>query len=547
MILRPISLTFLTFLCLLVTALLMFCAIYSLKHGSLLAYTGDIYGGRYFLFGFLPQITAAILLLYIHAVMSALIRILPFAMMASAHPETRAMASFMRLHPASLLAPQLQYLSVYPALGVCFILLWLVVFTIPLQSSVFAAVVSNGGWQWAAVQGVIWTLIVIYILITAALIYIIVFIHNPRTGLQWDPRDLADILAMLPLSNSLQHYTGIGSARHEKESQSQVGRRIDRLGYWRTTNSEDGIFYCIGEAGGPTTRYSMQSGKAVLKAPKPKHHAGQDLDPEAQQPKTEVNSDYLPWYLGGMCMILWPLIACVLLIALFIVSFLPSTALHKGFRALVVVKPDGEGFSSANFLYSFVPSVVGMVLYLLFQPLDMAFRVLQPWAELRSPEGAVAERSLLVDYAACLPGVVVVKAAANKHYRVAALSLLSPLSILLPVLGGGLFFPLTTLPSGRLLMLANLSAFYVVLAFLILYLLALLLVMAGRRRIAMPHAVTCLAEVLSLLRGSKVLGEREFEVAKGKVELATRLVAKARSGEPKKFAFVAGRGIERVV
>jgi hypothetical protein len=61
-ILRPFSIIFLIFLCLLMTVALMFCAIYSTSHSGMVAYAGSLTDGQYFLFQFVPQILAAILL-----------------------------------------------------------------------------------------------------------------------------------------------------------------------------------------------------------------------------------------------------------------------------------------------------------------------------------------------------------------------------------------------------------------------------------------------------------------------------------------------------
>lgn len=59
MILRPFSMITLSLLCLSMIAAIMFCAIYSTYHNGLAGWVSGIYGGRYFAFGFLPQIFGA--------------------------------------------------------------------------------------------------------------------------------------------------------------------------------------------------------------------------------------------------------------------------------------------------------------------------------------------------------------------------------------------------------------------------------------------------------------------------------------------------------
>src|SRR5436305_4777053 len=79
--LRPLSMITIMILCLLMIAMLLFCAIYSMRHAGLVAYAGGIHSAQYFLFQFVPQILAAIILLYIESIMSAVSRITPFTMM----------------------------------------------------------------------------------------------------------------------------------------------------------------------------------------------------------------------------------------------------------------------------------------------------------------------------------------------------------------------------------------------------------------------------------------------------------------------------------
>ncbi|KAE8444342.1 hypothetical protein EG329_000652 [Mollisiaceae sp. DMI_Dod_QoI] len=359
------------------------------------------------------------------------------------------------------------------------------------------------------------------------------------SGLMWDARSLADIVALLPRSNCLRDYPGTDIMRKREDIQHKLDLRSDRLGYWRTPNANQGIFYCIGEEGASTRQYTLQSGKIHEKTTN--MDDASDIEKAAQLYNTNTRFRYIPWFLRDTFVIFWSVAAFFLLLALFIVSFLPSTAIRYGFPPLVNVIPNSAGYSPANFLYSFIPAIIGMFLYLFFQPLDMAVRKLQPWAELGSPHGAIAEQSLLLDYPALLPIECTFKALRNGHYRVALLSLLSFVFILLPILAGGLFFPLTT-PSNTVRMIPNLPSFYIILALLILYLFGLISLIPNRHALHLPHGVDCLAEILSFVYSSQILDDAAFRAPKSKADLATRLMATKVRGERNRYAFGVYRG-----
>ncbi len=247
-------------------------------------------------------------------------------------------------------------------------------------------------------------------------------------------------------------------------------------------------------------------------------------------------------YLGFYgIVVFWCVAGFILLLALFIVSFLPSTTIRNGFSPLVPVVAISGGFSVAKFLYSFIPSIIGMLLYLFYQPLDMAFRKLQPWTELGKSEGATAEESLLLDYTAALPISCTITAFSARHYRVALTSLLSFFFIVIPILAGGVFFPLTT-PTLQIRMIPNLPAFYIILALLTLYLFGLLLLIPNRYPMHLPHDVSCLAEIFSFVYNSGILDDASFRVPKSKADLVTRLMAVKARGEVNRYAFGVYKG-----
>jgi hypothetical protein len=539
-ILRATSMITLSLLCLMMIAALMFCAIYSSHHQGLVGWSDGIWGGLYFIFGFLPQVLAAVILLYVQGVVSAITRIMPYALMAMNDADSRTKALFLGIYPKCFLWPRLDGPG---SIGVANVFFWLTIFTIPLQGCLFAVIPVGGGWRWAAVQGVAWTLVAIYVLVLVATVISGVFFFRRTTGLLWDPRSLADLVVLLPGSNSLKDYPGTEVMRNRKQIEERLAMRSDRLGYWKTQDPAQGIFYCVGEEGTSTRRYTLAAGKIHEKPSNDdgfEPYQSSDVEIAADLYSRATRFRYIPWQLRDATIIFWSITAFILLLALIIISFLPSTAIRHGFLPLVPAAPDSQGFTPANFLYSFVPSVIGMLLYLLFQPLDMGLRKLQPWAELGNTDGTTAKRSLLLDYTADLPIECTLKALRRGHYRVAIVSLLSFLFILLPLLAGGLFFPLTI--SNDVRMMPNLPSFYILLAVLILYLIGLLILIPNRHQMRLPHSVDCLAEIFSFVYNSGILTDAAFNSPPTKSDLITRLMALSATGYESRYAFGIYRG-----
>lgn len=530
-ILRPFSMLTLCFLCLLMNAAIIACAVYSTSHQGIVAWSTTIYGGRYFVFGFLPQILAACIMIYVQCVIAATTRIMPFVMMAAGDSDARINARSINIYPSCLLLPRWD--GFMPN-----ILFWLIIFTIPLQSCLFSVIPVGIEWRWTAVQAVAWTLVAIYFLIIVATVWTGLLLRRNTSGLMWDPKSLADLITLLPQSNCLRDYTGTDILATKKEILSKLGDRSDRLGYWTTKYRTGQMFYCIGEEGSTTRRYTLEFGKIQEKSTQIHSH---DVERAADLYSRAIRFRHISWYLRDTFVILWAVTAFFLLLALFVLSFLPSTAISKGFAPLVPILPDTQGFSASNFLYSFIPSLLGMILYLIFQPLDMALRILTPWAELSKPQGQSATKSLLLSYTADLPVICTINAIVHKHYRIAFTSILSFLFILLPILAGGVFFPLTT-PANEVRMIPSLPAFYIILSLLILYLFGLLALLPHRRQLHLPHGVSCLAEIFPFLHNSPILSDATFNSLRSKSDLITRLLTLNAAGREKKFAFGIHRG-----
>ncbi|KAL2255606.1 hypothetical protein VTK26DRAFT_3023 [Humicola hyalothermophila] len=513
-------------LCVLMVAALTFSAVYSHLRQGLLEWAG-IHGGRYFLFRILPQLVAAFILLYAQFLASTMFRILPFVRLASEAEEQRDGALFQDLY-LSFLWPRL----VGPwNVWVPLLVTWLMSFTIPLQSSLFTVILVDQVWTWATVQGVAWTLVALYLaLLVSTVIVWRYWAGLETTGLIWDPRSLADIAAIVSETNTAGDYRGTQLARSRDGIKFALRRRGgDRLGYWTWKNGRPGLWHGLGSpnddgsilplpdpsSGQPMERHHEKQTAVLATAGNPAFDADHDHDQdmEASHPSSQARQRYLPWCLRTNHLLWFTITAFVVVVAIFIASFFPSTRITAGFLPGLDAAPRPGAFSAADFLYSFLPSLLGLPPFLLFQAIDLHLRVLQPWAALSADPlaGAPASTSLLADYAACAPLQSTLRALRNRHWGVAATSLLAVLFLLVPVLAGGMFMALTIITptttasaeAGDVVrMFPNFPAFALLLALLLVYLaalLALLLVPGWRSALRMPHAVTCLAEIVGYL------------------------------------------------
>lgn len=528
--LRPLSLATLVLFCISTIVGLGLCIEFA---DGLWAHTGS-FDAKYFTFRFLPQIIAAALFLWLEGVMAALGRIVPYVQMTSENHQARQKSLFLPFQPTTLLWPRFSYFSSGQLhLGVCSVLIWPAILTIPLASCLFTVTNINGLWKYSTVTSIAGVLITIYVLIVLGLVGIILNFIRRETGLLWDPRSLADIIALLSRSNCMDDYEGSEDASDVAELREKLEHRADRLGYWRTTNPTQDIFYCIGEEGAPIRRYGMNRGRVEPSIREKTRYSG---DTEAQMLTTRPS--YIPWYLRRSALLLWPVAFGALLVALFIVSFLPSIALRSGFRPQLSSTPNRAHFIPSSFFYSFVPSTIGLALYGALRPMTYSIARLTPWTELARTYGTRALPSILADYSASssVPFAALSLAIENRHWLVALLAVVHPLMILLPILSGGMFAAYTTFPSQTLLVLTDMAAFYVILVLLVGYFIALMAVSLAlvpweaQEKMKLPSGMSCLAEVVSVTGQSGLRGDAAFRAVRGRTDLRTRLVGARERG-----------------
>lgn len=556
-VLRPLPMIVLVACCILMIGALIFCNIWSTQHNGLWDYDG-VGSGRYFVFQFLPQLLASVIILWLFVVEAAVHRVLPFTALSSERSSERlSVLHSMPLFPSRFLLPNVGYFGQRQSLlGFCFFIFWISIFTIPLQASAFQTrLISLGGqdtWRWTAVLPVAWTLVALYALLAIALLTTLTYFNKRRTGLIWDATSLADLLVLIQRSNILHEFDGSETyleSRPEKPTSSY------RLGYWRMSNEPHDIFYAIGEENKPMRRYSLLQGKLREKALEPAFQDPAGFDIEGQRPlksatlgslqikihSPAVRYRWTPWFLQDTFLIAWIATAIVLLVAFIVVSFVRH-AVRDGFVPLLTSSTNSLGFSPADFLYSFIPSLIGLIFFLLWQSIDMYFRALQPFSNLANPRGTSAAESVLLNYTSCSPVAVTVKAAAAGHYKVAWLSFVSLLSVTLPILGGGIFTAQYFTSKQEVRVAACMPAFYALLGFVILYATSFLFIWPTQRR-HLPHDIKTLADLISFVYQSPMLNDAAFKGPRSKTDLVTRLLS-APPGEKTqpRYAFGVFRG-----
>ncbi|KAI0998091.1 hypothetical protein K3495_g10100 [Podosphaera aphanis] len=532
MILRPFSFFTLSCACIFMIAFL--SVVESMHKIGFAGWNGKMSGRQFFLFRVSPQLLAGLIFIYIQCVSSAITRIMPFISLAANDARQRSEGLFMILHPTIFRPIRGKKLRI----NICLCIYLLSILIIPLQSAMFTVTPVNKSWQWVTVKGIIRTLIVIYSLILGASIVSGLFFHHRITGLMWDPRSLADIVTMLPRSNALKDYSGTDILKSTEDIRNRLDARHERLGYWKLQNSPTELFYCLGEEGvtlqhSPWKTMDRLSELTLGRCP--------DAERPAPRHDRRIRYRFIPWYMRDLSVVIWSMIGFTFLLVILTLSFVPPVAIRKGFAPFSNGVSKLPSFSIANILFSFVPSIIGMLLYLLFQPLDMALRILKPWTELSGPEGATADESLLLDYSAALPIQSTLSAISAGHYRIAATSFLSDLFVFIPILSGALFSP-EILPSTSVRIMPNPCVAIILLVLFLMYLFGLLLLISGHDRMYLPHGVTCLAEIISFFHNSHILEDAAFLGVRTKAELATRLLAEKTSGGTHRWAFGVFRG-----
>ncbi|KAL9608130.1 MAG: hypothetical protein Q9167_007022 [Letrouitia subvulpina] len=536
--LRIFPLLSLTICCLLMGAVMVFSNVWSSHHRGLWHYDG---AGtrRYFVLQYLPQLVAIAIEVWLIVVQCALHRILPFMIMHSEKRAGNSVAAFSApLFPTNMLLPNLWcFRHGEPGFGLFFISVWVSLFTVPLQSCLYQTryydIDGSNEWRWTSVQPIAWILFAVYIMIAFTLVFLFYKLRRNPTGLKWDPRSLADVLVLFQRSNILSYL--LGSEIRDLDSTSIPGKRFS-LRYWATSKTQGEIFHGIEEHFANLEGFSRAFRIRESRGGASSSGDPAALDVESQRPykvstldslRKNVHSPFvrygwLPWFLKDTFVVAWIVVVTILMLAFVIVSFV-NGPVERGFLPLLPAPTTTDGFSPADFLYSFLPCLIGTVLLLLWQPIDLYFRALQPFSNLATVRGCQAESSILLDYVACLPGEVTVRAVLAGHYKVAWISFISLMSITLPVLSGGIFTAQFFVETQDIRMAASMPGYYALVVFVVLYSLSFLAIWPTKKR-SLPHDISTLGQIISYVYGSQLMDDAAFWQPRSKTDLVTRLL-----------------------
>ncbi|RMZ89601.1 hypothetical protein DV736_g3168, partial [Chaetothyriales sp. CBS 134916] len=517
------------FLCLLVITGLLFSNIFALRNHGLYDYDGYA-TPRYFVFQYLPQMLGMILLIWLFVIEAAIYRTVPYLSMSSTGaPHTLLQDS--RILPSNFVHPDLSWFKIHGrSLGVSFVIFWITNFTIPLLSCLYQTQwVTNDGparWRWTTVQGVGWTLFVLYLFLVAALILALIHIHRQESGLMWDSASLADLIVLFQKGNILPDF-------ERTEVDATVGDSLPprslRLGYWTTSQRPD-IFYGVGEEKVSVNRLSanmelllrekgLDSQTSSFDIERQRYSYASAFTRSIHSPFTRYR--WVPWFVRDGAVLAWIIAAVCLIIAFLVVSFV-NKAVQHGFLPQLPSRTRAGGFSSANFLFSFLPALLGMFLFLVWQPIDTYFRAVQPFTNLARPSGDSAERTILASYNACYPGEAVIQALINRDFKVAYIAFIGLVSATLPILAGGVFTA-QLFANGQVRMVASMPGYIALSVLLTIYALSYITIWPTRKRY-LPHAITTIADLLSFLYASPLLAEPALSHVRTKADLVARLV-----------------------
>lgn len=544
--LQPLALGLFILLIVILLALLLLASIWSLTHKGIVKY-GSLGDGKYFVFEYLPTMLAMLLFIWLVQVQVAVYRIAPFIALSSESSRAREQGARLPMCPKTFFLPYLGHFKAKQAvIGIFMFIGWLQIWTIPLIATAFNVYYfgspANGQWRWISTTSIVWVVIFLYVLLLIATIVLLIWLRKQQTGLRWDPRSIADVVVLLERSNAL-------SMTEEEELQYEV----PRLGYWRTSRTENNIFQSYGVPNKYARQYDVESGRIREKSsvpvePSTSRFSDPDMDLGREQrhsrekmiPKHVRSEDHdpsltggraIPWFLKTVTALLWIIIAVVLLIAFLVVSYLQATGVSYGFKPAVGAAVGTFGYSTTNFLYSFIPAIISMICFLGLLDIDYAFRRLQAYSTLMNEDGEVAEKSILLSYVADMPVLVSLTALANGHIRVALLSFSSLMAVTLPIIGGGVFWAQFYIGIQNVRISADMTAYYALSFFVVVYALTYLLVFPSKNMrkldddLPYGNRAQTFSDLLALVHQSKMLDDIMFHAPSSKIDLVTRLLS----------------------
>ncbi|RPA87413.1 hypothetical protein BJ508DRAFT_59542 [Ascobolus immersus RN42] len=278
-------------------------------------------------------------------------------------------------------------------------------------------------------------LLVIYATLLIATVAITVRLWGRETGLKWDPVSIADQIQLFHGERQLLYYymkdidtlpVNLGE-RTLFDRFANVSRL--RLGYWKRSNGE--VWHGIGILKGigsvlPVGEQDNDSQTVHNKWFLPANRKIFDFKTKARRNSRR----FLTGSLHPSKITLQMLMTMGVLVWLLV--FQLDGRFARGWN------PDFPLFW-VIILFTSLPTGFAGVWVVYFFQADALLRILQPFAAMSRPGGADAQDSILLAYTNQLPGEIVIRALVNKHYKLAAVSTMSFVSIFIPIVVAGAF------------------------------------------------------------------------------------------------------------
>lgn len=230
--------------------------------------------------------------------------------------------------------------------------------------------------------------------------------------------------------------------------------------------------------------------------------------------------DYIPWFLRPFNIaVSAALLAAGLSIALTLLA--DENILKDGFTPRVSTEPTPfVDISPAAFLWSFLPSLAADQYRLLVKSIDMFYRLVQPYADLKrkklDPERVI--ECFTVNYTNDLPIIISIKALRNQHWKVGFMSAFSFVSSFIPAFAANMFFPDTNEDSNWRIFVWQ-RYFFIVIAYMGVLIVILIIFIPDKTRY-MPHDLETISDHISLLSQSSLLNDDKYKYKYG-IDLAS--------------------------
>ncbi|CAG8296296.1 unnamed protein product [Penicillium salamii] len=390
-------------------------------------------------------------------------------------------------------------------------------FLAPLKNTLFQTIPDSEGWTIYVSDKIAYITIALYGLMTASTIGILIRLWSVRTGLKWEVSSIASQLALVQNSNIYEPFRGL-EFEHDRQFWNVVGSwhlkyGVLRLGYWKVLRGEEETIW---------------HGMRFYKPEAPLSFEGCEVEHPERFRYASVYTEQCDSVLAFLLAIG---------VALFVTCIVGMSRdiVHRGFYFTPPV-PTASIALAQETLFTFLPALLFDILSIEVSAAAYFYRLHQPIANMKSP--VPAEESVLLDYVGRNAASAMLTAAANKHWRVAWLSLLDSLSALPLILVANAFTAEETSDGWHVTVTGG--KFYTLFAFLIIYCVSLVLCRPPPEYRTLM-AIPTLAELLTLCYDSHILDGNEFSVQDAS-DREIHLVSKAHLAKRKyQFGLYMGR------